>query len=234
MSPITYLRAARKHWLTVAMLTMVGVLVSCLGVWRQGTRYESDVRVQVTFVAWPGQLPAPGAALLQQHIVKNYALMANSERVTRPLIDQLSLPYSPGELAGHIRALSPVGSSIIQIAVDDTSPERARDVGNAVARQLAAIANAATPSPELASSPKIEVLVPASTPDRPVRVWWQLRVLAGALAGLSLGIGTATFRHLLELAGDRPGAWLARRWSVLSTGVRAVGSRANARLRGLI
>jgi capsular polysaccharide biosynthesis protein len=233
MSPVVYLRAARKHWLTIAAATALGMLVVSAGLWQQGTRYRAGVSVRVTFGVDPQRLSAPDIRQLQQRIVKTYAQMANEGSVTAPIIQALNLPYSTRELGGRVHALSPVNGDTIDISVEDSDPQRARDVGNAIAARLVTIAGAARPAANSDLTPKVEVTSWAMLPQAPVRVWWQLRVLAGLVGGLTLGVGLATFRHVLELRGDTVPAWLTSRWSILTAAIRAFGKRGRLRLRGM-
>jgi len=230
-----YVQAARRHRVIVAALTTLGLLAATLASWQQAPCYEARSQVLVRFVPEPGMTPtAANVDALEQGLVKTYVGIVATERVTAPVVRRLRLPFRPGELGSRIRASSRIGSALIDIAVVDTVAQRAAQIGDALAVQLAALADGTNAVPAIAAAPVISLTVEAAIPTSPVPVRWASRLVVGLLAGLAIGLGGATFRYQLAARGEPLRAWLAALpaggWAALTAGSGAAGRRIAARV----
>jgi capsular polysaccharide biosynthesis protein len=190
-SPMTFARyvsAVRAYWRVVTVLTLSGGLVGAAAWWCDDPVYRAHAQVRVSFVTMPGGSPGPDAEQLRRRIIRMYADMAQSARVTQPAVRRLGPQGADPD--GDVRALVPLGTDRIDIWVTDDRPDRAANLANAVTGQLAAIV-AARSEPAIAAVPRVDVVDPAETPAAPVREWPQLNVLSGLLAGLAAGAGFA-------------------------------------------
>jgi non-specific protein-tyrosine kinase len=83
---------------------------------------------------------APGAGtgneysqvLLEQRLTLTYLEIMKTRPVLEATIERLSLPFSAGRLAGMVTVSAPQDTQIIIISVEDTNPERAAAIANAV------------------------------------------------------------------------------------------------------
>jgi capsular exopolysaccharide synthesis family protein len=119
--------------------------------------------------------------------------------VTRTIIAELNLPYSPSELADHIAVTSPLSTVLLDITVMDTSAIRARDIANAISVEFPRLIDRIETLPGHAASPvKVSVTRDAELPTEPVVPRTRLNAALGLAAGLALGVAVALLRHLLD------------------------------------
>jgi polysaccharide biosynthesis transport protein len=196
-----YVRLLRARWITVALLTAAGLLSAATVSRWQTPVYEarSQLFVSAGASADVGQL-SQGSAFVQQR-VKSYTDLVDSPAVLQPVIDRLGLRTTPAALADAVTASSPLDTILIDITVRDASPQRARDLANAVALQFPQLVHRLE-GPALTtgtSSPvSVNVTRAAVTPERPASPRTGLNVLLGLLVGLGLGVGTAVLRDSLD------------------------------------
>jgi capsular exopolysaccharide synthesis family protein len=77
-----------------------------------------------------------GDVQLGQQLAQTYALVVRRQPVLAGAVEELGLQISPGALAARVSAIPVPQSSFLQISVVDSDPGRARDLANAVARQV--------------------------------------------------------------------------------------------------
>jgi capsular polysaccharide biosynthesis protein len=217
-----YFRAIRTRWLVVVVLGIAGGVGSGVVAAREPAVYLAQTRLNVSFDPGPEQAP-PGTRLLMQRRLRIYAGMVHTPRLIEPVISALGLPYTPDQLGRQIRALSPLDSLTIDVTVTDRVAVRAADIANALAAELAALADREEPSAQLPVRTSVAVARQASPPDEPVPARGPVRAAVGALAGLVLGLGVAVlFVHARD--GLPPTADLRAVWR--SSVVRWVDRRA--------
>ena len=68
-----------------------------------------------------------------ERLAQTYSKMLTGRPVLQQVIADLGLPETPGSLASRVRAGSVQGTSLVQVTVEDSWPERAAAVANAVA-----------------------------------------------------------------------------------------------------
>ena len=76
--------------------------------------------------------------LVAQSLSATYAAIATTRPIMQSLIDELSLDASPGGLASRVRVDAPADSTLLMITAQDTDPDRAAAIANALARHLIA------------------------------------------------------------------------------------------------
>ena len=103
--------------------------------------------------------------------VKSYTQVATSAQVLQPVIRQLRLPMSVGDLAGHVEATNPLDTVLIELSVTDRAFRRSRAMTGPVGRRrsspLSPGAAAAPPLPPAAAAPR--ALRPAHGRSEPRR-----------------------------------------------------------------
>ncbi len=133
-----------------------------------------------------------------QNLVASYAVLAQSPYVLEPVIEDLGLDTTPARLARSVSVNTPLNTVVIEIAVSDTSPDRAREIADGISDQLAL----AVPelSPQLAdrsSAVRITTIAPARQPVNPIAPNTRLLMMVGLAAGLAVGVTYAVLRELL-------------------------------------
>src|SRR3954463_297259 len=137
--------------------------------------------------------------------VKSYTQVATSAQVLDPVIQQLKLPTTNGELAGRVTATNPLDTVLIEISVQDTNPQRAADVANAIGKQLSRVVQEIESPQSGAPAPvKLTTTQPASVPTVPVAPRKSLNLALGLLVGVALGAGGALLREQLNTTVKTP------------------------------
>lgn len=190
-----------KRWVLI-----VGILVLTTGAaggaaWLTSPTYQAQAQL---FVSTSSGVENNNQQLLQGGTfsadrVKSYALLATSPQVLDQVIADLALSTTAGGLAAGIEARAPAETVLINITVQDGSPDVAAAVANAVGDRLAAlIQQLETPLGGGVSPVRATVVKQAATPTLPVAPKLGIYLAVGALAGLLLGIAIAVLLENLD------------------------------------
>ncbi|MGK5444570.1 polysaccharide biosynthesis tyrosine autokinase [Micromonospora sp. URMC 105] len=192
--------AARAGWMMIVALAVMGVIVAGGYSWSQSPLYSANVQLFVSATGSDGdasQLNQGG--IFSQQRVKSYADIVASPAVTKAVVSSLNLPYTPEELAANIKAESPLDTVLLDITVTDTSPERARDVANAVGVEFTRFIDEVETPPGKQSSPvKVSVTREAVLPSEPISPKTTVNLALGLIGGASIGVGLAILRKSLD------------------------------------
>lgn len=134
--------------------------------------------------------------------IRTYIPLLTSDVVTRRVIDRLGLSMTPTQLAAELSATNvPPKTSLIDIRVADTSPQRAELIANTVAREFVAYTAAIETATGEDSQKVHTTVVSDATPARRDPVERALLYLLAALAALLLGAAAVWIRASREPAG---------------------------------
>jgi tyrosine-protein kinase len=204
MTLMDYLSTLRRYWLMILVVTILGGVGGYLFAANSTVVYRSSTSVLVT-----SELGGSGSDLLQgstyvENLVSSYVVLATSEKVLEPVIDDLDLDTTSQALAKRVTATSPVNTVLIDISVEGTDPAENADIADAVARSLStAVADV---SPKVNGKPAIRLttMQAASVPTAPVAPNKKLTTALGALLGLLLSVGFALARRAFGSAITSP------------------------------
>jgi capsular exopolysaccharide synthesis family protein len=201
-----YGRILRKRWLMILFCALVGG-GTAYGLTALATPvYQAQTQLFVSAESSSSNLAdaAQGGTFTQQRVV-SYAQIVTSPDILQPVIDQLGLDTTPQKLAGEISATAPVGTVLINVAVDDVSAARAKAIANAVSVQFTAyVLTLETPTAGGPAPIKVTVVQPANLPTGPVSPRTKVDVALGLLLGLAVGLGLAVLRESLDNTVKRP------------------------------
>ncbi len=200
MTLLDYVVTLRRKFLAILVLGVLGATGAYSFAAATPSVYEASTSVLVT-----SELGSSGSDLVQgstyvENLVSSYVLLARSEKVLQPVIDQLNLDASPRQLARVVSAESPLNTVLINVSVKGRDPKQAANLADAVTDSLArAVADV---SPVVGGKPAIRLTTTQSAdvprnPVEPNRYRW---TALGALAGLLLGVGYALLRRTLGSA----------------------------------
>jgi succinoglycan biosynthesis transport protein ExoP len=213
-------RAVRGYWPGVLVFALLGAALVGTVAREQPEDYRSHLRLLVFFgpISAPRD-PSASVVAARLHVAprlvelhaRRYAQMVDDPTVLRGAIAKLRLPYSPGELAGRVSALTPLNTTYVEVNVTDADPRRAVRIGDAVASQLATIVDRDRISGALGPlAPRLFMdrrpVVTAGPVGRP----WQPYAVAGLVGGFLLGTGLAALRLQLAGRGEGLGRWMLR------------------------
>ncbi len=200
MTLIEYLNTLRRHWRPVVVCTLLGGVLGYLLAASQPSAYRASATVLVS-----ADRAGTTSDLLQgsayvESLVTSYAVLATSEIVLQPVIDDLGWDTTPKGLAGSVTAASPTSTVLIEISADRGDPVEAQQLANSVADELAAAVSEVSPS--IADQPAVTVttIQTADVPGAPFAPNPRRSSALGAFVGLVLGVGIAL---LLRALGGR-------------------------------
>jgi capsular exopolysaccharide synthesis family protein len=201
-----YLRVVRKRWRTIVAVTLALVAVAALVTLWSPKVYEARTQM---FVSTKGANElsslAQGNTFTQQR-VKSYSDIITTPTVLDPVIKELGLNTDADALGKKITASVPLDTVLIDVTVDDPSPQLAQKIADAVGKQFAqTVAELERVSDTDPSPVKVSVVRPPSTPDAPVSPKPLRNIALGVVLGLMLGLGAALLRDLLDtsIRGER-------------------------------
>ena len=208
MTITQFVQAVRRSWVAVVALTILGALVGLTVTLLQTPTYVANAQLFVSISeATRNATELNDGSTFVQNEVKSYSEVITSPEVLEPVLAQLKLTTSPQALASKIGVTTPLDTVLIDLSVKDTSPTRASDIANEVARQSAVMIQALeTPQGLTVSRVRVSVTQWATAPLTPVTPRKKLDLALGLLAGLVLGCCVAVARESMDrtVGGQHP------------------------------
>ncbi len=198
MSLGTYVKTIQRHLVVIVLMGVLGALAGYLHAANTPPTYRSSSRVLLTT-----DLSGSAAEIVQssnyiQNIVASYVLLANSELVLQPVIEDLGLEVSAKQLSGAVSASSPLNTVVIDIAVVSGDPEMAQRIAEGVTGQLAKAVSEVSPAGSKGNPViRLTTIGAPTTPSFPIAPNRQRETMLGAIAGLALGLAYAFARRFL-------------------------------------
>jgi capsular exopolysaccharide synthesis family protein len=193
-----YLNILRRRWLSILLIALTALALTSLGTLMMPKKYTATTQL---FFAVAGNSVtdlAQGSNFAEKQI-SSYAEVATSPIVLDPVIKDLGLRTTAGELKQSIEATVRVKTLILEIAVTDPHPQQAAMVANAAADRLSDAAKALTPTREDGSETvRVTTLATAQVPSVASYPNISRNLTLGMILGLVLGIGIAVLREVLD------------------------------------
>lgn len=188
------------RWITVVVVTLIGIFGALALSWLTTPLYQASARLFVSTNSGSSLSDIYQGNRLSQERVVSYAQLLMGQTLAQRTIDKLGLDESAQELQGHIKASVKPDTVLIDVRVLDESPVKARDIANTLSEEFVVMVRELETPPGDDVRPEARVVVEqrASIPTAPV-VPKTTRNIAGGLAvGLLLGIGVAVLRDSLD------------------------------------
>ncbi len=195
-----YVRILQARWKIIALVTVVAVLAALTVSLLTTPQYEAKTRLFVSTTSGASVQEIYQGNLFSQQRVASYTELLAGTTLAQRALDELGITdMTPGELAGSVTASSTPDTVLIDTAVTDESPERARDLANALSDEFVVMARELE-TPESGGEPTARVVVEqyAATPSTPVVPKTTRNVALGLAVGLLLGIAIAVLRDRLD------------------------------------
>lgn len=190
-----YARAIFRSWLVIVLLVVVGAGGGYVVAKLTPDTYRSTGAVLVTSDRGDSTSELVQGSAYVQNLVATYVLLARSELVLQPVIDELDLDTTPRSLASTISASSPLNSVVIEVSATSGSPRLAQQITEAVMTSLATVvSNDVAPQANGEPTVRLTVIQNADQPKFPFAPSTRNYVLLGGLAGLALGIAFSVLR----------------------------------------
>ncbi|MBB1512575.1 polysaccharide biosynthesis tyrosine autokinase [Tessaracoccus sp. MC1627] len=194
-----YLRIVQRYWRSSLATLFACIAIAAVVTLLQKPTYSSTASVflAVESGGTAGEL-SQGATYAERQ-VKSFVTVATSAMVLEPVISNLRLDLTRGEVAGKLTVTAPIATSVIEIQAEDRDPALAADLANSVADSLqAAVGQLAPPSPDGAALVSATVIDTAQVPIAPTAPRPAVNLALGAVLGLMLALGQAVLRSLAD------------------------------------
>ena len=194
-----YVKLLRAQWVVICVTIAVAVL-GAVGISLLTTPlYEASTRLFVSTTSGSSLSDVYQGNRFSQERVVSYAELLMGETLAQRTIDKLSLDMSAEELQDNVKASAKLDTVLINVAVLDESPVRARDIADALSNEFVVMVRELE-TPEDGARPDARVVVEqrASIPENPVSPKTTRNLLIGLALGVLLGIGLAVLRDLLD------------------------------------
>lgn len=194
-----HLLALRRHWLIV-----VGVALLCLALTAVLTmltprEYRGEAQLFISTSGGDSVTDLAQGGSFTQRQVATYADVLTTPVVLEPVIAELGLDETPGQLAERTSATVPPGTVLIRVAVTDPDPTAAAGLADAIAGQFTETVQDLERVSEDGPSPvKATLVEPATVPTTPASPQPLRNLLLGTALGLLLGAGLALVRELVD------------------------------------
>lgn len=196
-----YWYVLRKNWVTILLITLLGVVAAGGASFLMTPKYETKTQlyVSVRSTAQSTADLAQGATFSRQ-IVNSYVDLINTGVVLDPVIAEQGLDETQTDLEKTIKASSPAESALINITVTRDDPEQAAAIANSVGESFKnAVATQLEPETEAGPSPiSITTTQNALVPENPVSPRLLLNIALGLLIGFAAGFAIALLRTILD------------------------------------
>lgn len=189
----------RSRWLTVCATTVLAVLGAVVASLLTTPLYQASSRLFVSTAAGDSLSDVYQGTLFSQERVLSYTELLMGQTLAQRTVDKLGLDMSADELAAEVQASAKPDTVLVDVAVTDESPVRARDIANTLSDEFVAMVKELE-TPEDGSRPDARVVVEqrASVSDTPVSPQTKRNIALGLGVGLLLGIGLAILRDRLD------------------------------------
>lgn len=192
----------RKHIITIAVTFVVVVGAVCGLTAMAPVEYTTTTKLFATYNDASGDSANineqnSGSSYIMTQI-KSYPGLTTTQAVLGPVIEELGLNASVGQIAGKISVTNPANTAFVNISVTDTDPQQATDIANATAKSLADVVEQSLYATGSRSSVKLSIVQPANLPSSPSSPNWKFNILIGIVGGLILGILAALLKDLLS------------------------------------
>lgn len=194
-----YVRILRRHWMLIVACGLLGILGSGGASLLIQPTYTAQTRLFVAIQSSGSASDLQQGNTFSQARMQSYVETVGTPAVLQPAISNLGLDMSPADLASKVKASADLNTVIITIAASDTSSVQAAAIAQAVGHSLVkTVSDLESPSQGGSSPVKLSVVTPAVAPEEPSAPNTRLNVALGGLIGLSLGLGLAALRTLLD------------------------------------
>ncbi|QRZ08326.1 polysaccharide biosynthesis tyrosine autokinase [Mycolicibacterium austroafricanum] len=199
MSLQEFIKLLRTRWITVCVAALSVVLGAVVITLLTTPMYQASTRLFVSTTAGSSLAETYQGNRFSQERVKSYAELLTGETLAQRTIDKLDLEMGAAELQSRVSASAKLDTVLINVAVLDPSPVRARDIANTLSDEFVSmVRELETPGDGAAADARVVVEQRASIPSHPVIPKTSRNLGIGVLLGLALGIGLAVIRDMLD------------------------------------
>lgn len=197
-----FIRILRRQFVIVIAATVIGICSGTIAGLITPQRFEASVQLMVAVDAGSTSTTTEltqGNNYAQQ-VMESYRSVLTSSLVLQPVIDDLGLNLTPGQLAGKVSTSLVAPGVIMTVTVSDANPGQAARIANTVGDTFITVITDGLERSEQASSYRIRVIPvqSATVPIKPSAPNLPLYIMLGTVLGLAAGVGIALLREVLN------------------------------------
>lgn len=199
-----YLRMLRRGWLTIVVVTAVGVGLASLYAALAPRVFDATtvLFVSASDPATIGDLQQ-GAQFVTNAVV-TYSEIIDSSTVLGPVAEQRRLPQSVDDLVAMVTVSVREGTTLIDVTVSGENPELVATVANAAADSAIRIIPTLQATQEGQPLVRLQQIRPAVAPAVAGSPDVQRLLAVGLVVGLCVGLGTTIAWQTLDTRIQRP------------------------------
>lgn len=189
----------RMRWVIICGVSLAFVLGAVVLSVATTPLYQASTRLFVSTAGGSSLSDTYQGNRFSQERVVSYSELLMGQTVAQRTIDKLGLDASPADLQENVSARAKPETVLIDVAVTDESPVRARDIANALSDEFVTLVRDLE-TPEDGSAPNSRVVVEqrASIPDAPVVPRTTRNIALGLALGVLIGVAAAVVRDLMD------------------------------------
>lgn len=194
------LKIIRKHLPTMIIAFVIVVAAVSAYTFLAPPKYTATAQAMATYNASQdgesiSQQSTGGTYISNQ--ITSYPTLAVTEKVLKPVINELGLDETVDGLAGQITVTNPTNTAFVNIAAVDGDPKQAADIANAVAESLKTVIENDLYTGDT-SPVKVSIVQKAQTPLTKSSPKTVLYLAVGVVLGLIVGVFAALIKDLLN------------------------------------
>ena len=185
-------------WFLIKMLWIISaVMVICAAIGFAVSRflilptYEASTRMYVLNRSSENEVSYSDYQVSNQ-IIADYKVLITGQNVTKEVIRDLGLEFSPQELEDMIIVTAPENTRVLQITVTDTNPDRAAQIANRV-REVAG-----TQIQQIMDADSVNLVYEAEVPQKPSGPNVLGVTLIAAAVGFILAVGVLAVIRVMD------------------------------------
>ncbi len=159
----TFIRIVATRWKVAVPAFLACVIGAGFLTLVQTKSYQSSATVLVSFSGLTNVYDVENASMASQQRLSSYVQVAGGRLVAQRAIDQLHIPMKADELVSNTKVAYTPESTVFQLTVTDTDPQRVAALTDALANQFVAVV------PTLGVGAHPGDLVPIGTSAQPTR-----------------------------------------------------------------
>ncbi|MGY2002822.1 polysaccharide biosynthesis tyrosine autokinase [Blastococcus sp. SYSU DS1024] len=193
-----FIEPLRDQWWIVPTASLVGGLVALMISSATTPLYRAETQFFVSTREATSTAEVFQGGQFSRERVASYARLLSGEEVASRVVDRLGLETTALELADSVDATAVADTVLIDMAITDSSPERAQRIAEAFGAEFPQFIEELESPVDGVSLVDVTVTDRPEVPDKPALPRTPLNVALGVLAGLLMGIGIALLRARLD------------------------------------
>jgi receptor protein-tyrosine kinase len=194
-----FVKLLRSRWLLILVTVIVAILGAVAVNLLTTPLYESSTRLFVSTASGKSLSDIYQGNRFSQERVISYTELLMGETLAQRTIDKLGLDMTAKELQSQITASAKADTVLIDVAVRDQSPVRARDIADTLSDEFVVmVRELETPADGTTPDARVIVEQRASLPTEPVTPQKTRNLLIALALGLLAGVGIAFVRDRLD------------------------------------